>query len=250
MKKSAFFSDIIFTFLLVWLFTLCVFRYLKTALFPALLLSAVCGVLAAGAVAALLHGKRKTAFLKKTDEALKQKLLLHLALVSDEQKTRLFTTALSKTVNVRRQNKLLLRTDDTAYFLRFRFSPVTADEVARMSRWKTANEKVLFCSEIEENALSLCRKLGIRAETGESVYRFLKKNGCLPENYAGEETPVGKRKRLARVCFAKSNARRFLVSGALLLVTSLLTPFPYYYLVFGGILLLVALLIRILGKDG
>jgi hypothetical protein len=38
-----------------------------------------------------------------------------------------------------------------------------------------------------------------------------------------------------------------LVAGALVLLTSLITPFPYYYLTFGSLLLLIATLIRFFG---
>ncbi|MBQ8291467.1 MAG: hypothetical protein IJX88_03025 [Clostridia bacterium] len=246
MKKSAFFSDVFFTFFLFWLFTLCVFRYLRVALLPALFLSFVCGALAACAVAALLHGKRKSVFLKKSDEAQKQKLLLHLALLSDEGKTKLFSAALK---TAKRLGKLRLQTEENFCFLRFSFAPVTADEVASLARFKTAKPKLLYCSELEESAKTLCKRLGIETKTGESVYRLFKEENALPQSYLGEETKQNKRKELFKVCFAKSNAKRFLFCGSLLLVTSLITPFPYYYLVFGGALLLVALFIRIFGKE-
>ena len=250
MKKTAFFSDLFFTLFLAWLFTLCVFRYWKLPFITALLLSAVCGILTACAVAAILQSKRKSVFLKRSDEAEKRKLLYHLALVSDEAKALLFLQAFAKQGEVRRSGKLWLRTADASYFLRFYFAPVTADEVARLARLKTSGQKVIFCAEMEEQAFTLCQKLGLRVETGESVYKFLKTAECLPDRYFGEETGESKRKRIWNACIAKSNAKRFFISGALLLATSLITPFPYYYLVFGTILFAVALCIKILGKNG
>ncbi len=249
MKKSAFFSDIIFTFFLSSLFTLCVFRYLRLSLSSALILSVVCGLLAAGAVGALLQSKRKTLFLKKSDEREKERLLTHLSLISDEEKTKYFQKAFSKLgASVRRSGALRLFSDDAFYFLRFHFAPVTADEVANAARWKTAKTKRLLCSEIEENAASLCKQLGIELWTGEKIYAALKENGALPTEYRGKENAQTKGNRKAWIRFPKRNAKAFSSGGALLLVSSLFTPFPYYYLVFGSLLLLSSIIIRIFGS--
>ncbi len=249
MKKSAYLSDILFTFFLTGLFTLCVFRHLKTPLILAFVLATVCGLLAACSCAAFLKSKRKTFLLKRSDEALREKLFLHLPLISDEEKTKLFETALAKPQNteVKRQGKLRLQTEEANYFLLFRFAPVTADEIARLSRWKTSKPKIVLCQRIEETAKALCTKLHMEVKTGDWVFDFLKSQDALPNRFLGDELPENKRKRIFRLCFAKRNARRFFVSAALILLTSLITPFPYYYLVFGGILLLVALFIRIFG---
>lgn len=247
MKKSAFFSDILFTLFLVWLFTLCLFRYLGLTLVTATVLSALCGILAAGAAGAILQSRRKNLYLKKSDEAQKQKLLTHLSLLSDEQKTRYFSRILSAETEggAKRFGRSRLQTEDGFYFLAFRFAPVCADEIANISRLKTSKRKILLCDKIDEDAAALCDKLGVEVKTGEKVYAFVKARNALPSAYLGEET--GKKKRRLRLCFAKTNSRRFFVGGALILLASLLTPFPYYYLVFGSLMLLAALFIRIFG---
>ncbi|MBE7068577.1 MAG: hypothetical protein E7381_04670 [Clostridiales bacterium] len=247
MKKSAFISDVLFAFLLVAVFTLCLFRYLRIPMLPAFLLCLLCGTLSAMGVGTLLQAKRKTLFLKQSEESQKERLLTHLALLSDEQKTNYFQEIFSREGEVKRFSRLRLATQNAFYFLYFRFSPVTADEVASVSRLKTAQDKVLLCNRIDEGAVELCAKLNIRLQTGESVYKRIKEANALPQTYLGEEQKESKRKRRIRFCFAKSNAKRFFIGGALILLTSLFTPFPYYYFITGSILLVVALLIRIFG---
>ena len=247
MKKSAFISDILFAFSLVAVFTLCLFRYLGLSLFASLCLCVLCGALAALSIGALLQSKRKTLFLKRSEEAQKERLLTHLALLSDEQKTNYFKELFARNGEVKRFSRLRLATQHAFYFLCFRFAPVTADDIASISRLKTAKEKVLLCNRIDEGAANLCTKLHIRLQTGESVYKTLKDADALPQTYLGEERKENKRQRRLRLCFAKSNAKRFLVGGVLILITSLLTPFPFYYFITGGALLLVALLVRIFG---
>ena len=80
------------------------------------------------------------------------------------------------------------------------------------------------------------------------MYAFLKKRDALPQVFLGEEAEP-KRKRRFRLWFSKSNARRFLFAAVIMLVSALVNPFPYYYILFGGILLLSALCLRIFGYE-
>lgn len=250
MKRSAFISDIIFAFFCASLFTLCLFRYLGIGLFLAILLAIVCGALTAASVGSFLQSRRRTLFLKKSDEAQKEKLLLHLAFLSDEGKTQFFLERLSAPDKpAKRFGRLRVYTEDTFYFLRFSLAPVTSDEVLSIIRLKTNKEKTLLCSKIEESAYALAEKLSIKVLTGEQVYTLVKERNALPETYLGEETAKAKRKRRFHLWFSRGNAKRFLVAAALTLVTALLSPFPYYYLVFGGLLLLSALFIRVFGYE-
>lgn len=246
MKKSAFLLDILFTFLASALACLCFFRYLALPLWLSVILCVLCGILAATTVGTILHLRRKTTFLKTSDERVKQKLLLHLALLSDGEKTNFFQRNL-QAQPLKRFSCLRLYDEENFYFLHFKFSPVTADEIAALSRLKTDKQRVLLCAEIEDAAQTLCGRLHIQVQTGEEVYRALKEKDALPQEFLGGEDGDLKRNRRKKLYFSKANAKRFLLSGSLVLALSFLTPFPYYYLLFGGILLLAALFVRIFG---
>ncbi len=248
MKRSAFISDVIFAFFTAFLFTVCIFRYAGVSLVSALLLSVLCGFLTAGGIGAFLQSRRRTVFLKKSDEAEKEKFLLHLAMLSDEGKTKFFLERLSTPdFPIRRFGKLRLCSDEAFYLLRFNLAPVSSDELLVFSRLKTKKEKILLCSKIEESAYVLAQRLGIAVKTGEQVYALLKEKNALPNNYLSEESGENKRKRKLRLWFSRANAKRFLVAAALLAVTAFLSPFSYYYFVCGTILLLSAIFIRIFG---
>jgi hypothetical protein len=255
MKKFAFFSDLFFAFLTGGLFSLCLFRFLRVAVFPALLLAGVCGALTALSVGAILQARRKRFFLKRSDELQKEKLLLHLALLSDKAKTQFFLDFLSKQTDepteppaLQRLGNLRIYSKQVFYFLNFRLTPVNADDIAKYARLKTEKKKILLCSQIEEKAFSLCRKWNIDVWTGEDVYLTLKRGNGLPDSYLGDTTGKVQRPRL-KLWFAKTNARRFLVSAAFILFASLLTPYFYYYVFIGGSLLVVAIFVRIFGYE-
>ena len=196
-----------------------------------------------------LH-KRKYYFLKKSDEALKQKLALHLALISNEQKTEFFKNVLSEDIApARRFGALRIVTDKCFYFLQFTLAPVTPDSIAALARLKTNKEKILLCLDIENAAKELCKQLHIQIKTAEEVFVMVKSKDALPEKFFGDENTESKRRYRAKLCFAKSNSRRFLWSGTLLLITSLITPFSYYYLVVGTLLFITAVFVRIFGYE-
>ena len=248
MKKTAFFSDVFFAFFTVATFTLCLFRYFRISLPVSLFLALLCGALGALSIGALLYSKRKNLLLKKSDELQKQKLLLHLVLLDDEQKTQFFERVFPEQ-SCKKLGKLRLSAASELYFLRFSFSPINADEVAAISHFQSKKQKVLLCNEIEEKANSLCQSLHIQVKTGTDVYLMVKQANALPETYLGEKTPVKHSERRKKLWFSKTNARRFLSGGALILLTSLITPFAYYYLIFGSLLLAAAALVRIFGYE-
>lgn len=246
MKRSAFISDLIFSFFSACLFTLGLFRFWKINLLPALFLALLCGALTTAAVGAYLQNKRKTVFLKHSDEKEKEKLLLHLAFLSDEGKMQFFLPRLSSPeMPAKRSGRFRLYTDDAFYFLRFSIAPVTSDEILQFARLKTSKTKFLLCSKIEESAYALANRFGIKTLTGEQVYTLLKEKNALPEQYLCDDEP--KQKRRLHIWLAKANAKRFLIASAFVLLTAFLSPFPYYYFLFSALLLLSAVFIRIFG---
>ncbi len=249
MKKFAFLSDILFAFFVSGIFTLLLFRYLQISLPLALLLALLCSVLTGSAVGAILQAKRKTLYLKRSDETQKKKLMLHLSLLSDEQKTEYFTRLLSTEEEpANRFGKLRIFTKTEFYFLKFPLSPLSADEIPNLARLKTGKKKILLCSQIEEQAYALCKRLDIEVRTGEWVYKRLKTLGALPEEYLGDTSSHKKRGRV-KLWFSRKNAKRFLVSGALILLLARVSPFSIYYLLFGVTLLGVAVFTRIFGYE-
>lgn len=248
MKRFAFFSDLLFTFFAATLLALCAFRFMDVGFWLSLLLAALCGGLVMASVGAYLQSKRKSLLLKRSDEQKKEKLLLHLALLSDGAKTEFFRNALSKDAPLQRFSLLRLHNETQFYFLHFKLSPVNADDVAKYARLKTGKEKILLCGNIEESARALCERLHIRVRTGEEVYVALKNADALPQNYLGDDLPSGKKRRPA-LWFAKRNSKRFLLSAALIFLLSMLTPFFYYYVSMSVALLFLSVFVRIFGKS-
>lgn len=260
MKKSAFISDIIFAFLVIFLPAVCLFRYWRFPLAAAAALAALTGAFASLLTYFFLRRKREKLCLKKQDEETRDKLLLHLALQGKEENVKYFAEFFSahdaeggKTeapVDVKtngRKEVSRLETEDILFFPLFSVRPVDGDAVAAVLRVKSEKRKYLLCGELAPEAEKLCARFDIRAITGNEVYCILKKGEALPEHYLGEDTSAPKKKKRLRAWFAKSNSRRFLLGGTLILLTSLITPFPLYYIILGSALVLSAVFVRIFG---
>ena len=250
MKRSAFISDVIFSMFVAFLLTLLIFRCAKISLTLSMPLSILCGVLTAASFGAYLQSRRRTVFLKKSDEAQKEKLLFHLATLSDEAKTRFFLERLSsETMPAKRFGRLRVYTDTAFYLLCFSIAPVSSDELLRFSRLKTGKEKIVLCAKIEESAYVIAERLGISVRTGEQVYAMLKSQDALPKDYPSGESKDRQRKRRLKLWFSRANAKRFLVAASLLAVSALISPFPYYYFIISALLLATAILVRIFGYE-
>ncbi len=243
MKKSAFISDLVFAFSLTFIATLCILRFHRVHFFLALFFAAFIGGGVTLAVYGYLSDKRKKFFLKKSDEAEKEKLLLHLSLLPSRKQKEFFSSRLGgKIVNgsIELENEILL--------VDFRFEPLPPDRLGAFIRKKSEKTKKLLCNDLTEESKRLCERFGVQTLVATEVYTLLKEQGVLPKKYFGEESFSEKKKRQFSFWFSKANSKRFLLAGSLVLLTSLVTPFPYYYVVFGSILLTVAALTRIFGK--
>ena len=233
-----------FSFIVVFFTTLFLFRYLQIRLFPAIILSSICGGLSACATAAWLQNKRKSVFLKRSDEAQKEKLLFHLACISNAEKMNFFLDRLTQTKPL---NHIRLCDEAQMYWLRFTFQPVNADEIVQLHRYKTDKEKVLLCNKIEDQAYALAQRFQIRVLTGNEVYAMLKERNALPEKYPHEQTSENKRQHRLQLWFSRKNAKPFLTVATLTLLTAIVSPFPRYYLIFGFAMLTTSVVIRIWG---
>ena len=105
--------------------------------------------------------------------------------------------------------------------------------------------EILTAAMVKEQAKALANQLGVWFFTGDEIYQAVEKTKFL-EEIIKQKSPLKKQKR-THLYFSKRNAKPFATSGFLLLFSSFFTPFPFYYLIFGGILFALAISLRIFG---
>jgi hypothetical protein len=56
-------------------------------------------------------------------------------------------------------------------------------------------------------------------------------------------------KNILKQVFTKKNAKRFLITGVFFTIFSFFTIYPIYYLIFGSILMITGVILRLYGKN-
>jgi hypothetical protein len=254
MKKLACFSDVAFAFTAAFLPSLCYLRYRQAPLLWAAMVSLLFGVGASMLTWSYLKRKYAAATLKKSEKRQMEQLLLHLALLSPKENMDFFTAnahaLFGEEIEGRRLSagKQFFYTSKQIIYCRFALSPLGADELTPLLSLEDNRTTVLLCNELDEKAKKLAAAFGVEVLTLPTVYLRLKESNRLPEGYKGEAAFTKKKKRRFSLWIQKSNAKPFLTGGALLLLSSLFSPFPYYYLVVGCAMITASAAVRIFGK--
>lgn len=263
MKKSAYYSDLIFTFSLVFFCVLFPLRYQRIPLFWALILSAFVAGFGAYLLSLRLRKKQKIFALKKSEELEKNDFMFYLCLISKQDQTEFlrprlpFLLRLLADDNVDQAeeedsateatNEKILRLGEYAFLPFFKFQALTEDDIAlAFTELKQEQTPVLLCNKLSPEGKLLVEKLSMQVLLGEEIYRAFKDNYAIPEEFPVKARNPVKQKRRS-IFFSKSNSRRFFLCGVTLLFSSVFIPYPIYYLTVGIFLLSLSLLVRIFG---
>lgn len=256
MKKSAFFSDLCFTFFVGALAFLCFLRAMYVPFSLAFVLALLCGGLCAFFAYIPLDKKRKKVVAEKKDAEKRDDFMLYLALLSDRKCAEFFQNLFLAQENnehtfpakIRYLNGFYaLETENELFFPYFSVRPVDGDYATQILRVDTEKQKTLLCSTTAPETDRLLSRFHVRIKKADEIYGETKAKKLLPDKYPFDKEVLPKFKEKTRVWFSKKNARGFLTGGTTLLLLSLITPFPFYYRFFGFILLLLSIGVRFYG---
>ena len=104
---------------------------------------------------------------------------------------------------------------------------------------------VFFCVSVKDEAAALFRRFRVQCITLDEIFEKTKTADLLPAEIA-DLSAVSKKKKLLSEKITKKTSKSLLVSSAILLFTSLFSPFPYYYRAIGLLLLALSLAVRLL----
>ena len=244
MKKWVFISDLLFAFFITFLPALCLLRYLRLGLFVSIVVAFLIGVFFACLTGFFKRRKKEKLLLKTSEEKEKQLLMTHLTLLP----TKDCLSLLYPEAEIKQLEGVWVAENEQIFLPMFKWKSVEEEDVLPLVRICLDKQKqcVILCDAISPAAAAFLSQFSILHLTGEDLYERLKKKG-LPDTYLGKTYHEKKKKRLTRIWFSKSNSRRFFTGAILLFVSSFLVPFPYYYLVFGCLMALAAVLLRVFG---
>lgn len=235
MKKFDFtlWSDAAFTLFCSWFIFLCVFRYYRIELLPALFLGFCLSSGVAVFVFWLAYSSRQKKFLLQKDKDELEKLTLHLTLCPENKTKQLLS--------------VFEPASAPAYYL-FTMQPLSADTIAAKIKEQEGGAFTVYCNKLSPEAEKLCQDFPITVVDEKQIYTQLKSCDALPKNYICGERKKQTFFQRIKDNFSRKNWGRYFTAGLGLCVLSLFSFYPVYYLVGGVFLLLLSLFLRIFGK--
>ena len=249
MKKIDFtlIADCAFYGFAVWFLSIGLLRYFRMKLALAAILASLISLAAMGVVFLFSYHRRLKRRLSKKETEAQEALLLHLALEKEERvRAALLTAFLADKKEAHCQDDVLL-VDETLCIPRFTMQPLSADEVARILRAYGREKLTILCNTLTPEAEKLAASFGVKVMRKNEIYALFTRTETTPSPLILAELPRKSIKRTFRRIVSKRSARPFFTSGILLLIMSLFTFFPIYYLISGSVLTILAIFVRFFG---
>lgn len=197
---------------------------------------AICACLLFGCLSFLyISRKQNKRLLLSRDEKQKKLLSLHLSLSSDDYICELISKCSGGKIGNGR-----IRTEESEMYFNFKMQPLSEDDIAAVIKHKCDLNKIIFCNRVSPEALSLAENFLIEVRQIDFIYGLLKDNGLLPEKYIYEGTKKISFFKRVKARFSRKLCAPLFWSGAALLALSYFTFFPLYYIISGGIMLILS----------
>lgn len=186
-----------------------------------------------------------TIYLKKQNSKPydKDRLALELSVRGNEYLVEILKSILKNAVFESGSNWILL--ENALIIVCFRFSLVGLNDVGNfysLSLKKNRNQVFLLCRGIDRKAMHVLEMHDVKINVVKTkgIYDFLRRNSALPA--LEKEKKNFSLKAVAYSILSRSNTKSYLFSGIVLMTTSFITPLKIYYLIFGTIALILAIL--------
>lgn len=240
-------SDLLFYTACAFVLTVSILRFYSAPVWLSFTAAAAVSLAVGGIVFLLLYRNHRKKFLSKKEREEKEALLLHLTLEQPERVRAALLAALLADKKAAHCEEDVLSVDGVPLVPLFTMEPVGADEIARLLRQYGKQPFSVACNALSPDAEKLLSSFAVTAFRGEEVYALFARTNTIPSPLICGEIPRKTVRQKLRRSFSKSNARPFFVSGALLLLMSLFTFFPLYYVISGSILLFCSVAVRLFG---
>lgn len=207
------------------------------------LIFAICAFVLFGCLSFLyISRKQNKKLLISRDEKHKKLLSLHLSLSSDEYLLELFQKCLKTDEKDAEIKGGKIYFDEAIYFLIFKMQPITEDDIAQVIKFKSENNKIIYCNKISAEAGVLAENFLIQIKQIDYIYPLLKDKELLPEKYVYEGAKKISIWKKIKARFSRKICAPLFWSGMALLALSYFTFFPVYYIVSGGIMLVLSVI--------
>ncbi len=129
---------------------------------------------------------------------------------------------------------------DKFYIARFTPQPLSPNDMCGAIAFESNLKKVVVCNGATDEAIKFAALFGVEIKLSDEIFDRLDETGSLPEKYPFPDAVKPKLRQKFKGAIKRSNARGLFWCGLWLTAFSYFTFFPAYYIIAGGILLLLA----------
>ena len=193
-----------------------------------------------------LKDKRIKSVYKKDEEKLKDKLITQLCfMTTQKQLTELSKAYMLTGAKIHRLPNGIVIDNKSVIVPLFTFNVVTPQDLLDVKRKVKSNLPItVFGVNFDDSAKNFALKLDITLKTENDAYELFKSANYYPEIKIELNTSKQSVKLLLREFLSKRNVKNYFLTGIMLLILAFFTPFKFYYVLFGCILLVFAVFVK------
>ena len=246
-------SDTFFIFICLFFFFYGLFLYSDVNFILTIFLSSIITILLTAVITLTIVYLDDKKLIKKNKIKYVESLNIYLATKKQSCILQLFSTAYSKkNVEIEiRENHLISSDNNTAIYFLFNVEKTDANQIIKhLNLSDNFNKVVIYACSYTENAKKVYEYYKDKLTLFDvyDAYELLKESNLLPS----ENMPTLKRRTLKSIAnnvFKPKNAKRFALIGIFIMLLANYSFFAVYYVVFGSIMLLTALYLRLFCKN-
>ena len=248
MKKInlAVISDVLFFTLCAFLIGFIALRYFFKSIVWAIVISAF---IAVGVCLLSLHLtiKRREKLIATTIGEGERKLLaIHLSTLAPEKLIPIFLNALDGTYAVDNA----IEDEKNQYRFCFKLTPLTCDDIALFIKGRGEKQLVILCCSVTPEGVSFAKDFSVSLKCMGEIYPLLRDKKLLPESYPFSSSIKKGALKKVKARFNRRLCPSLFFSGLFLLIYSLFSFYPIWYIVTGSVLLTLSAVCLFFGDGG
>lgn len=244
--------DLFFTFIASFLFAFIIaYYYLERTV--AITVSVIIAVLFCFIYLKIKLQRKNKTNIKNNEKFLFEQTISQLCLYTESEQCALFEKALTvkEYKCEKRKNGVVIKNKNAVVFPLFSFDGVTKTDVVRIfNALKSKEIAYILSKDFSPEISDFIQRFDGRivAVNGETAYEFLKQTETLPCVKFEFQKPKPLTLAAFKNLLSKTKAKNFLVFGLIFLLSSYFVPMKTYYLICGGIFLLLFLFVTLFGE--
>ena len=252
--KATIFFDCFFIFISAFFFCFAIIRYSRVNFAPSLIFSVLIALTLSLSYVVFIVLTKQSAFYKEEEIRKINSLLTELCFSSEESLLNLFCKFYKKQGHNYEiiDNSILLKDVKSQVFISFTFEKTTAKEIISFYKnTKKGYKTIILSNDYTDEGKKLLDSFSIRIKLFNlnDVYLSLKSENLLPQLTVPKNVSIKNKKETLKVFFIKSNSKKPLFYGIVILLLAPFSFYPIYYIIFGCLLLTLSVFMRFFAKD-